>query len=467
MAGLQGGSASGKNNIFGERRAIFDTESKVRADGAMNRGLKQNVFQRRGALEAKKINIGETFQLGREIKIRASTGEKYSRIYEIGLAFFFAGPHGGQETAGRGEEYAGAGEADAFAIPKTEKSSSKIREFNDGIEAASASITGMGVAGGVKGSEAITDPVVVQGNFRGGHLRVDGYRAARDGIEGVFAYRLVEGMGEIKASYMAATEPTKIAGADTVENRANALRDNASDGRGANQKSVVVVVKTGIVFIEGENKFRGVARRKEVLQVGIGEKHLLVAAVKCGVEAAVGIFFEEIEIGKIVFEAIALEIAEDTETGLLIDKKKTAEVGVELLNAGARGYEIEIRAEVGEFYLDKSLLQGKVLVEAIGSAANVGADDAKFAYAEIIQTNFRGDADAPVGGFEGSIAVEEVKGETESLIEEGLLALAKKIITAGARSADVAGGRDTSSVDKRFGGSSEVQKNLLTEFRGP
>jgi hypothetical protein len=92
-----------------------------------------------------------------------------------------------------------------------------------------------------------------------------------------------------------------------------------------------------------------------------------VAAVE-GVESAVGVFFEEMKIGDVVFDAIAVEVAEDAQGRLFIDKKKTAEVGVELLDAGARGDEIVVGAEVVDLYFDEGFLEADVIVEAVGAA---------------------------------------------------------------------------------------------------
>src|SRR5207245_1378748 len=102
------------------------------------------------------------------------------------------------------------------------------------------------------------------------------------------------------------------------------------------------------------DELRGVAGKKEVLEIHVAEKDLLVAAFE-PVESAVGVFFEEMEVGEIVFNAIAVEVAEDSQGGFFVDKKKSAKVGVELLDAGARGDEIVIRAEVVEFHIDESL----------------------------------------------------------------------------------------------------------------
>jgi len=88
-------------------------------------------------------------------------------------------------------------------------------------------------------------------------------------------------------------------------------------------------VEAGIIFVPGSDKFRRVnpgkrspadRRYREELVGGGGQR----------VEPAVGIFFEELKIREIVFEAIAAEIPKNTQRRLLVNKQKTTEVGIEL-----------------------------------------------------------------------------------------------------------------------------------------
>ena len=66
------------------------------------------IFERLGAFEAQIVEIGETFQLGSDVKIRACVCEKNSGIHEIGLAFFFAGTQRRNQAAVSGQQNAGA-----------------------------------------------------------------------------------------------------------------------------------------------------------------------------------------------------------------------------------------------------------------------------------------------------------------------------------------------------------------------
>ena len=74
-----------------------------------------------------------------------------------------------------------------------------------------------------------------------------------------------------------------------------------------------------------------------------------------------------------------------------------------------------------------------MIVETVGAATHVRADDAKLTNVEIIEAEFRRDADAPIDGFERRVAVEQIEAETQCLVEEGLLAAAEKTRTARLR----------------------------------
>src|SRR5947207_370551 len=384
LAGLQGGSAAGEHDVFRERRAVFDADAEVFADGVVNGPLEEEEFERLGAFEAEKVEIRKAPQLGSDIEVGAGVGQKDAGVDEISLTFFFAGAKRRNEAAGRGEKNAGAEKAYGFAIPEAEEAAGEIGQVDDGVKAAGAAIARMGIAGSVEARNAVPDPILIVGDLSGGHLRVDGDAASGDGIESVHTDCLVEGVREIEAMDVAAAEPAEIADANAVGDGAGAgiLVDDITDGRGANEEAVVVVMKAGIVFVPGGHEFRGVAREKEILQVNAAEKDLLVAAVE-GVESAVGVFFNEVKIGEVVFDAIAVEVAEDAQGRLFVDKKKAAEVGIELLDTGARGDEVVVGTEVVELHLDEGFLEAEMIVEAVRTAAGIRADEAEIGRAHV------------------------------------------------------------------------------------
>src|SRR6202040_3206819 len=111
---------------------------------------------------------------------------------------------------------------------------------------------------------------------------------------------LIKRVRHIHAPDVAAAEPAQISDANTVQDRTYSLVDHTADRRRAHQETVVIVMEAGVVFVERANKFRGVAGKKEVLQINIAENNLLMALVENGIQAAIRIFLEQIEIRCIV-----------------------------------------------------------------------------------------------------------------------------------------------------------------------
>src|SRR6266849_4385491 len=196
LAGLQRGSAARKDDVFRKRRAVFDADSEVLADGVMNGRLKEEKFERLGAFKTEKVEICEAPQLGGDVEIGAGGGDQEAGIHEVCLAFFVACPERRYETPGSGQESAGAGEANAFAIPETEQAACKIGKIDDGVETAGARIARVRVTGSVEDGKAVTHPIFIVREFGGGHLGIDGHTFSRNRIEGVFAEGLIEGVRE-------------------------------------------------------------------------------------------------------------------------------------------------------------------------------------------------------------------------------------------------------------------------------
>ena len=79
---------------------------------------------------------------------------------------------------------------------KLNNAAGEIGKLDDGIEAAGARVTGIGVAGSIESGDAIANPVAIVRQLDRGHLRVDGDGPAGDGIESVFAKSLVKSVGQ-------------------------------------------------------------------------------------------------------------------------------------------------------------------------------------------------------------------------------------------------------------------------------
>src|ERR1700727_1799756 len=115
-----------------------------------------------------------------------------------------------------------------------------------------------------------------------------------------------------------------------MENRPHSLVDHAADGLRTHQKTIVIVMKTGVIFIERTDKFGRIPWKKEILQINIAEHHLLVPPVENSIQSAIGIFFQQIEIRRVVLNTVAMQISKNPQPRLLVNKKKPAEVRVEL-----------------------------------------------------------------------------------------------------------------------------------------
>ena len=102
-------------------------------------------------------------------------------------------------------------------------------------------------------------------------------------------------------------------------------------------------------------------------------------------------------------------------SGLLLSENKTAKVADELLNPRSDGNEIEIRAQVVDFGLNKTFLQSDMSVEAVGARRNVDIDQSTLARLQEIQIEFRGKTNAEINRPETSVACEKIEGQTETL----------------------------------------------------
>src|SRR5579871_109437 len=96
--------------------------------------LKKQELQRLGVDEADEIHIQESAEFGGDIDVGAGVDEGDSGVYEIGLAFDFTGAETGDEASALDQADAGAGEADAFAIPERKKSACEIGIVKDRVE---------------------------------------------------------------------------------------------------------------------------------------------------------------------------------------------------------------------------------------------------------------------------------------------------------------------------------------------
>src|SRR5580693_10049176 len=262
---------------------------------------------------------------------------------------------------------------------------------------------------------------------------------------------------------MAVAGPAEISSVHAVRTD-HAIGKNGADGRGTHQKTVVVVMNRGIVLVVMHAQLSGVTRKQEILAIRVGDDYLLIAQ-RHGIQSAVGVLLQEIKIGDVILPPIGIQVAEETHAGLFFHKKETAKIAVERLNAGAHGNEIVIRAQVVQLHLGEGFLQTDMRIQARGALAHVHVYDAEFLHVQIIQADYRRDANAPIHWTERGVAVKKIKRKRKSLIEEKLVALAEKIAAAGARGTDVRGCGQAPAIEKCVAGGREIQKCLFADDR--
>src|SRR3984885_5686954 len=180
-----------------------------------------------------------------------------------------------------------------------------------------------GVAGGVKQRSAVAHPILVHGKFERRHLRVNVDVPSRDRVEVVVSQRLVKRVAHIDASNVAVTGPSQIVGANVV--RMDSSVDHRSSRLWAHQKTIVVVVDTGVVAVVVEAELGCIALGEKSLYVRVRDVHLLPALVE-SVQAAVRVFFQKIKPREIVGQSIGTQVAKDSHARLRFGKKESAEV---------------------------------------------------------------------------------------------------------------------------------------------
>ena len=407
LAWNQSGSAGRDGDVFRQRRPVTDADARVKSDAVTNRRLKQDLLERLGAFEAQVVHVNKPAHFRRDIEIRTDVREKNTGIHEIGLAFIFARTQIWKKAVARIQRDARARQPNALAIPQAEDSAREFREIIDGIKSARVAARRIRRPGSIKERTLQPEPVAIHRDFERRHLRVDRHRPSRDGIKAVVPQRLIKSMGQIHSPDVAVAGPTDVRGMNAVR-LDHAARKHFANRRRTHEKTVVVVMDGGIVFVVVNAQLRGVTLEQEILAKHVGDDHLLIAQ-RHRIQAAVGILFEEIEVRDVILPPIRIEIAEDADAWLFFHKQETAEVAIESLNAGAHRDKIVVRADILDLEFAEGFLQTDVCVETRGAFGHVGVDDSAFLHIEIIQTDSWSDSDAPIDRTERSIAMKQVE----------------------------------------------------------
>ena len=138
------------------------------------------------------------------------------------------------------------------------------------------------------------------------------------------AERLVERVAQIDAANVSVAGPSQVVSTDAVSlmRRAgiqvHALR--RADGRGTDEKSVVIEVDAGIVAVVVKAEFGGVALGEEILDVNVRDVNLLSRGFE-SVQSAVGVFLEEVEPSEIVRDAVGVRLPKRRMPGCSSEKR--------------------------------------------------------------------------------------------------------------------------------------------------
>src|SRR5271155_3093804 len=268
----------------------------------VNGRVEKNQFQRLGIHEAEIIHVHKPPQFGRYVKIRADVCQKNPGIHKIGLAFVFVRTQVRNQAIARIERDTCTCKPNALAVPQAKDSAGKFGKIVNGVEASGATAFGMSRAGRIKRGSFESYPVFVDGKLKCRHLSIDGDGASGDAIEAIIPKRLVKSMRQIYGADVAVSRPSNVDGMDAVRMQ-NALRENRANRGGADQKTIVVVMNGGVVFIVVNAELRRVTLKEEVLAINVSDDHLLIPEFH-GIQTAVGVFFEKVEIGEIVLPAV-------------------------------------------------------------------------------------------------------------------------------------------------------------------
>src|SRR5207244_12295891 len=108
-------------------------------------------------------------------------------------------------------------------------------------------------------------------------------------------------------------------------------------------------------------------------------------------------------------------------------KEAAAEGPGEQLEDDARRDEVVVGAQVAEVVLDEQLLEAHLAVQAGRALPDVDVDHAGVPGVEVVDVEDRRHAQLPVARPEGRVALEELQGDDEVLIEVELIAGADEL----------------------------------------
>src|SRR5260370_39774399 len=128
--------------------------------------------------------------------------------------------------------------------------------------------------------------------------------------------RLIKGVADIYFFNVPIARPSDVVDAYVV-------RPHAANRSRTHQEPVVIKMNAGVVFVVVIAELRGVTLREEILYIEVPQEHLLMTVLE-GVQPAVGVFFQEEEIGGVVLKSVRSQVSADANPRLLLREQQCA-----------------------------------------------------------------------------------------------------------------------------------------------
>src|SRR5262249_42529539 len=191
----------------------------------------------------------------------------------------------------------------------------------------------------------------------------------------------------------------------------------------------------------------------------------LASCVEDAIQAAIGVLLERAKVHEVELIPVGAEVAEDAGAEVVVAEDEATEVAGKRLDAEARRDEVVVGAEVAGVVFDEQLLEADLTVPPRRALPGVDVDDARVSSVEVVDVEHGRHAYLPVARPEGRIALEELQGDDEILIEEELIAGTEELGPAGLIGAHVARQRDAAELEQAVADGRDREEVFLAEDR--
>src|SRR5262249_13495541 len=409
-----------------------------------------------GVVEAKEVHVEEHLELRRDLDVRAQVEQEEPGVDEVRLALELAGSETGHEAVAAFELEPRVGQRQALAHPVAEAAAGEIRVVEDHVEAPRRVVVGLSIAGGPEERDPWPEPVEVDGELERGHVRADVVLPVVDWVAPLVADDVIVGMRDVEATQVAIAVPAQ-------PERVHFFSGQCADGRWSHQKPVFVEVLAPRVVQVVAVEHQGVAGPDEVLPEVVDDAEVLASCVEDAIQAAIGVLLERAKVHEVELIPVGAEVAEDAGAEVVVAEDEATEVAGKRLDAEARRDEVVVGAEVAEVVFDEQLLEAYLTVQPRRALPGVDVDDARVSSVEVVDVEHARHAYLPVARPEGRIALEELQGDDEILIEEELIAGTEELGPAGLIGAHVARQRDAAELEQAVADGRDREEVFLAE----